>query len=487
MKLNELTHGVKCGIVGNGDTEIKDLKYDSRKVKQGDMFFCITGFETDGHEYISQAIQKGAAALVVTEAQPDVAVPQVVVKDSRQAMSLMAQTFFGHPARSLKTVGVTGTNGKTTITYMIKAIAERAGLKTGLVGTITNMIGDREIPAERTTPEAIDLQRLIRQMVDEGCRVLAMEVSSHSLELGRVWGMEFDAGVFTNLTQDHLDFHETWENYVAAKAKLFEQSKVSVINIDDDSAGHMISAAKSEVARYSAIHPEQYYAKNIRITSNETCYQFVYGSKSVDICVGIPGMFSVYNSLAAAATADVLGIDTYYIELGLKEMKPVAGRFEVLDTHGQDYTVILDYAHTPDSMKSTLSTIRQFAPARVVTVFGCGGNRDASKRPIMGNIAGEYSDFTIITSDNPRREDPMEIIAQAEAGISGMGKEYTCIENRRDAIKYAIKNAQGGDIILLAGKGHETYQEIKGEKHDFDEKIVVQQILDELGVRPLSK
>lgn len=482
MKLRELICDVNCKILGSDDIEIADLAYDSRMVKKGDLFFCISGFKTDGHDYIEKAVKQGAVAVVVTEEQKNLSIPQVVVKDGREAMALCACTFFGYPARQIKTVGITGTNGKTTTTYMIKAIAERAGMKVGLIGTIVNMIGKKTLHAERTTPESIDLQRLLRQMVEEGCNLLVMEVSSHSLQLKRVFGIEFDVGIFTNLTQDHLDFHDTWDNYVHAKSLLFEHSKSSIINIDDDSAANMIAAAKSEVVKYSAVHPEQFYAKNIRITDKSTCYTAVHEEKTVDVCVAIPGMFTVYNSLAAAVTASVLGIDSYYIELGLKEMPPVAGRFEVLDTRGQDYTVILDYAHTPDGMKSTLATIREFATGRVVTVFGCGGNRDASKRPIMGHIAGEYSDYVILTSDNPRYEEPMDIIVQAEAGVKGMGTEYTCIENRREAMKYALENAQAGDVILLAGKGHETYQEIKGKKTDFDEKVVVQELLDELGI-----
>ncbi|MGI6152888.1 MAG: UDP-N-acetylmuramoyl-L-alanyl-D-glutamate--2,6-diaminopimelate ligase [Christensenellaceae bacterium] len=479
----ELTKHMNCRILGDKRTIVSDVCYDSRKVKKGDLFFCIEGYSVDGHDYAPDAVKNGAAALVCMRELP-INVPQVIVADSREAMALMSARFFGYPAKRLKMAGVTGTNGKTTTTYMIKAIAERAGMKVGLVGTIVNMIGKQEVQTERTTPESLDLQRLLRRMVDEGCEMAVMEVSSHSLQLKRVFGIEFDVGVFTNLTQDHLDFHQTWDAYVKAKSMLFEQSRVSIINIDDDSAAHMMGAAGYEVVKYSVTHPADYYAEDIQISSDATDYRLMHGSEWVDIHVNIPGVFTVYNSLAAATACYALGIDQYYIELGLREMKPVLGRFEVLDTRGQGYTVILDYAHTPDSMKNTLSAIKRFAPARIVTLFGCGGNRDASKRPIMAHIADEYSDYTIITSDNPRYEEPEEIIKQAEAGIKDTGAEYTCIENRRDAIRYALENAQKEDIILLAGKGHETYQEIKGVKHDFDEKVVVQEILDELGIQP---
>ncbi len=482
MKIKQLFHGLKCNIQGDGEIEIRDLKYDSRTVKKGDLFFCIAGFAEDGHAYAPQAAAAGAAAIVVTEYQHSLAITQIVVKDSREIMAICACRFFGHPARELKTVGITGTNGKTTTTYMIKKIAEEAGMKVGLIGTIVNMIGQETLHTDRTTPESIDLQRLLRKMVQEGCNLLVMEVSSHSLLLKRVCGMTFDIGVFTNLTQDHLDFHHTWENYIYAKSVLFEQSEISVINIDDDSAANMIAAAKSEVVTYGVAQPAQYTAKDVVLTHEKTEYDVEYGGGILHLSVAIPGKFTVYNSLAAATAAFCAGIEPHFVQEGLKKLPPVAGRFELLDTRGQDFSVILDYAHTPDSLENTLATIRDFAPGRVVTVVGCGGNRDAGKRPLMGGIAGRYSDFTVITSDNPRFEEPQAIIEQIEEGIRGTGARYVCIENRRKAIEYAIMGAQAKDIILLAGKGHETYQEICGIKHDFDEKVVVQEILDELGI-----
>lgn len=481
MKLKELFHGISCELYGEMETEIKDLQYDSRRVHRGDLFFCISGFSDDGHKYASDAIQKGAAAIVVTERQSGIDIPQVVVKNDREAMALAACRFFDYPARRMKTIGVTGTNGKTTTTYMLKAIAEQAGMKVGLIGTICNMIGEQEIHTERTTPESIDLQRLLKQMADEGCEVLAMEVSSHSLVLKRVYGIEFDVGIFTNLTQDHLDFHETWDNYIQAKSMLFEQSEVSVVNIDDDSAAYMMGAAKREVMKYSVLQPIQYAAKDVEITHEKTRFSVDIDGRDLHIEVAIPGYFTVYNAMGAIVAANAVGIDAYCIEKGLKKMKPVAGRFEPLDTHGRDFSIILDYAHTPDSLKNALDTAKKFAPARVVTIFGCGGNRDSSKRAIMGRIAGERSDYTIITSDNPRFEEPGAIMAQIEEGIKETDGKYTCIENRREAIESAIRNAKKDDVILLAGKGHEDYQEIKGVKHDFDEKVVVEEILSKHG------
>lgn len=481
MNLKELFHGMSCELYGDGETEVRDLQYDSRSVHRGDLFFCISGFAEDGHKYAADAVKKGAAALVVTERQNEIDIPQIVVKNDREAMAFAACRFFNYPARRMKMIGVTGTNGKTTTTYMIKAIAEQAGMKVGLIGTIQNMIGDKEIHTERTTPESIDLQRLLCQMADEGCEVLAMEVSSHSLVLKRVYGIDFDIGIFTNLTQDHLDFHETWDNYIQAKSMLFEQSEISVINIDDDSAAYMMGAAKREVMKYSVLQPIQYAAKDVEITHEKTKFAVEVDGRDLHIEIGIPGYFTIYNAMGAIVAANAAGIDGYCIEQGLKKMKPVAGRFEPLDTHGREFSLILDYAHTPDSLKNALDTAKSFASARVVTIFGCGGNRDSSKRAMMGRIAGERSDYTIITSDNPRFEEPAAIMAQIEEGMKETSGDYICIENRREAIEYAIRNAKKDDVILLAGKGHEDYQEIKGVKHDFDEKVVVEEIMSRIA------
>lgn len=483
MTISELFRDIKHETYGDGSIRIKDIKYDSRMVNKGDLFFCITGYHTDGHAYARQAVEAGAVAVVVTEYQEGLSAVQIKVEDGRAVMALVAAKFFGYPARKMKMVGITGTNGKTTTTYMIKQIAEKAGKKVGLIGTIVNMIGDEAIHTEHTTPESIDLQKLLKEMVDKGCDMAVMEVSSHSLTLKRVYGIEFDVGVFTNLTQDHLDFHKSWIEYVNAKSLMFEHCRISVINEDDDSAANMIAAASNEVMRFAVKQPTQYTAKNVRLSEHGVEYDVELGNKPVHIKLNIPGTFTVYNSLGAALAAYALNLETYFIEQGLREMKSVAGRFELLDTRGQGYTIILDYAHTPDGLENTLEAIREFAPARVISVFGCGGNRDAGKRPQMGEIAARLSDFVIITSDNPRFEEPKLIIEQIENGLKDKGAAYICIENRRAAIKYAMEHAQKRDIILLAGKGHEDYQEIKGVKHSFDEKQVVAELFDELGIK----
>ncbi len=483
MTIAELFRDIRHETFGDSSIEINDIKYDSRTVEKGDLFFCITGYNTDGHAYAKKAVDAGAVAVVVTDYQEGLTAVQVKVDDGRQAMALAAAKFFGYPAKRMSMVGITGTNGKTTTTYMVKQIAEKAGKKVGLMGTIVNMIGDEKLHTERTTPESIDLHRLLKRMADEGCDIAVMEVSSHSLSLKRVCGIEYDVAVFTNLTQDHLDFHKTWQDYVAAKSMLFEQARVSIINEDDDSAANMIAAASHEVMRFAVKQPAQYFAKNIELTAAGVAYDVDLGTKTLHILVPIPGVFTVYNSLGAALCAYALGLETYFIESGLREMPAVAGRFELLDTRDQGFDIILDYAHTPDSLENTLVTIREFAPARVMTVFGCGGNRDAGKRPQMGAIAARLSDYVVVTSDNPRFEEPQFIIDQIVGGLTGFDAEYTCIENRREAMKHAMESAKPGDIILLAGKGHEDYQEIKGVKYDFDEKKVVQDIFDEMGIR----
>lgn len=478
MKLKDILKDIECEIVGNGDIEISDIKNDSRKVEAGDIFFCISGFEQDGHKYAPSAVEKGAVCLFVTKKLEDINVTQVIVKNDRKAMAIASANFYGHPSREMIMIGITGTNGKTTSTYMIKSIAEKAGYKVGLVGTIKNMIGDRELHTERTTPESIELQKLLREMKDAGCDMVVMEVSSHSLYLDRTYMIDFNVGIFSNLTQDHLDFHETFENYIAAKALLFAQSEISVINADDKSADAMIKAAKGKVITYGCKEKCDVCAENISVDHIKTTYKTVLNGKEEEIFVSIPGMFTVYNSLCAAVGSSAAGIDNEKIVSGLKELKGVDGRFQALPTGGE-YTLILDYAHTPDSLLNVLKTIKEIAKNRIITVFGCGGNRDRGKRPLMAKIAAEYSDLTVVTSDNPRFEEPADIIKDIVAGLSEKDN-YVTIENRRDAIKYAMETAQEGDIILLAGKGHETYQEIKGVKHDFDEKVVVAQIAEEL-------
>lgn len=477
MKLSQLVLE-DMQLVGDGDTEITAIEYDSRKVCKGALFFCISGFKTDGHLYAPAAAAAEAAALMVTH-RLEIDIPQIIVDDARIAMALISREFYGRPDERLKMIGITGTNGKTTTTYMIKSVLEHAGKKTGLIGTIVNMIGQQELPTERTTPESPDLFALLARMADEDCTAVVMEVSSHSLSLGRVSGITFDVGVFTNLTQDHLDFHETFDNYRAAKKKLFYASRNAAINADDAASDYMMDGIEIGWRTYGIKERADVFAKNIEITPRGVTYDLCLGTAMLPLVIRIPGIFSVYNSLSAATACLLLGEKLETIKTGLEAMPSVAGRFEVLDTGDEPFTIILDYAHTPDSLENTLKTVGTFARGRIIPVFGCGGDRDRGKRPIMGEIAGTLSTFAVITSDNPRTEDPYEIIRAVEEGIKRTNCSYICIENRREAIRYAIDNAQAGDVIVLAGKGHETYQEVGGVKHPFDEKVVVSELLCE--------
>ncbi len=458
------------------DVEVKELRYNSRKVEKGDVFCCIVGTLADGHKFAAQAVEAGAAALVV-ERQLDLDVPQILVENTRVAMAEMAAAYYGNPADEMVMVGITGTNGKTSTSYMLKSIAERMGKKVGLIGTIRNMIGDIIIDTERTTPESVDLQRILRQMKDENVDVVIMEVSSHSLDQKRVHGISYDIGCFTNLTQDHLDYHKTFENYFSAKKLLFAQCKKAVINLDDSYAADMVAGMDLPIMSVGVREQADITASEIDITTRGVQFDFNYRNVTSRFNVPIPGLFSVFNAMSAAGIALSLGWTLDSIKYGLEHMVSVSGRLEPLPTGKNEFTVLLDYAHTPDALENLLKTVRGFATGRVVTLFGCGGDRDHAKRPIMGEIAGRFSDFAIVTSDNPRSENPMDIIASVEDGVKKSGCEYIVIENRRDAIEYALKNANKNDVIILAGKGHENYQEINGGKQHFDEKEIVAEIL----------
>ena len=475
MLLSELARPTRHELIGS-DTEVRELVYNSRKVKHGDVFCCIVGTFADGHKYAQQAVDAGAAALVV-ERKLDIDVPQILVEDTRIAMAEMAAAYYGYPSREMQMIGVTGTNGKTSTTYMLKAIAERMGKKVGLIGTIRNMIGDIIIDTERTTPESVDLQRILRQMKDEKVDVVIMEVSSHSLDQKRVHGIEYDVGEFTNLTQDHLDYHKTFENYFNAKKLLFRQSRMAVINKDDPYADRMMEGLDIPIMTFGIREKADVTASEIDITTKGVQFDFNYKNITSRLNVPIPGLFSVFNAIGAATVALSLGWNFDSIKYGLEHMMSVSGRLEPLPTGKNEFTVLLDYAHTPDAPENVLKTVKGFAAGRIVTLFGCGGDRDHAKRPIMGEIAGRFSDFAIVTSDNPRTENPMDIINSIVEGIKKSGCEYVVIENRREAIEYALKNARKNDVIILAGKGHENYQEINGGKHHFDEKEIVAEIL----------
>ena len=487
MKLSKLLDGIGVTKVsGSTEIEINKICYDSRKAEAGCVFVCIVGFETDGHKYIDKAIAGGAVALVVQNGSELPEIPEgitvVCCDDTRKALASAAAEFFGHPEKNLKMIGVTGTNGKTTVTTLITSILEFEKKSVGLIGTNANYINDRELPAERTTPESYELYELLATMVSEGVEYVVMEVSSHSLELCRVYGIEFLVGAFTNLTQDHLDFHKTMENYEKAKRKLFDVSIGKVINIDD-AAGQRYAESIGDNALTCAVDKDaKITASDIRISARGVIFNMCYEGKNHKVRLGIPGKFSVYNAIVALGVVISAGIDAESAIEALTFAKGVMGRCETVYTN-TDYTVIIDYAHTPDGLENIISTVREFCEGRVITLFGCGGDRDSTKRPIMGSVAARLSDYCIVTSDNPRTENPSAIIEDIMVGVKETDCEYKVIENRREAIKYALCTAQRGDCVILAGKGHETYQIIGKEKKHFDEREVIAECLEEIKKR----
>ena len=473
---------------GDLEIEVPGISYDSRKVRPGYVFVCVEGFKTDGHNYVSAALSRGAAAVV---AQKPVEVPEgvplVLTGDSRKALALMGAALAGFPSRKLTMVGVTGTNGKTTTTYLIEEIFKEVGYKVGLIGTIMNKIGDRILPVTNTTPESLDLQLLLKEMVDEGVTHVVMEVSSHALELDRVAGVEFDTAVFTNITLDHLDFHKTMDNYLAAKKKLFanlerysgkQKKKYGIVNIDDPKAGEITEAVTGQVLTYGVDKDCDLKAGSINLRANGVAFDV--STPKGDICLGLrlTGLFNVYNALAAMAVGFVEGIELDSIKKALEFVKGIPGRLEKVD-EGQEFSVLVDYAHTPDGLENIITSARGFAAGRVITVFGCGGDRDRSKRPVMGELSARLSDFSVLTSDNPRTEDPMFILSQIETGARKAGdtSKYTVIPDRREAIAYAVNMAQSGDVVLIAGKGHETYQLVMDKVLHFDDREVAAEIL----------
>lgn len=481
MKLSRLIENLEVTECTAGpELEIKNLVSDSRRVTPGDAFIAVRGFEQDGHRFIPAALTAGAAVIIAEE--PVEGAPYVRVTNSRHAMAVAAGNFYGNPARSLHMIGVTGTNGKTTTTNLIKEILERAaGAKVGLIGTNRNMIGQDEYPTERTTPDCLELQALLRRMVDEGCTHAVMEVSSHALCLERVAGIRFAEAVFTNLTEDHLDFHKTMEAYAQAKAKLFTMCDTAILNIDDPWCETMRKSCTGRVFTYSARSDEaDLTARTVRLYPDRVEFCALMTGKLERLKLGIPGMFSVYNALAAVSAAFAAGVRMEAIRDALAQCKPVTGRAEVVPT-GRPYTVLIDYAHTPDALENILDTVREFTRGRVIAVFGCGGDRDPMKRPIMGAIAVDKADYVIVTSDNPRTERPEAIIRAIVRGIEEADADtpFEVIADRRAAIARALKIAGPGDTVVLAGKGHETYQEIDHVKRHFDEREVVAELLSE--------
>ena len=481
MKLTQLLQGVEIlKTTVSLDLEISQVHYDSRNVTPGSLFVAVTGFVTDGNKYIPMALEKGAAA-VVTAIEPKEEIPYILVPSDRLALALIAANFYEHPAEAMTLIGVTGTNGKTSTTLLLKHVLETVrGAKVGLIGTMDNMIGDVAVPAQRTTPESLELQALFAQMRDAGCSHVVMEVSSHAITLERVGGIQFDAAAFTNLTEDHLDFHKTMENYCDAKAELFARSNACVANRDDEWFARICAKAKTKVFTTSAKETADLYAEDQQYLSDGVVFTAVYGMQKAQVKLPIPGKFTVYNALTVIATALQLGISLDECASALKTAKGVKGRVEVVPTPGKPYTILIDYAHTPDGLENVLSSVKGYCKGRLIAVFGCGGDRDPMKRPIMGKIGAEIADIAIVTSDNPRTEEPMAIIEDIRKGISADKKNVEVIENRPKAIFYAMDIAQKDDIIVLAGKGHETYQEIHGVKHHLDEREVVAQHLEEM-------
>ena len=472
MKLNELLRGIEILDSSiNLETEILGVSYDSRQTKPGDLFVAMEGYETDGHKFIPTAQEKGASC-VLCRLAPEGDLPYIQTPDPRAALAIVSKNWYGDPAASMKLIGITGTNGKTTSTYLLKDILEQAaGAKVGLIGTNQNMIGSEVLPTERTTPESFELQALFRRMADAGCTHVVMEVSSHALFLKRVDGIHFAVGIFTNLTQDHLDFHGTMENYCDAKAILFRRCGVGIYNADDPWSSHIMSEATCQQFSIGE-HGAALTAKNICLSSEGVSFDVESGAESVPIYVGIPGSFMVYNALGVLAAAKALGISLSESASILRRSAHVKGRVEVVPTPG-DYTMLIDYAHTPDALENVLTSARGFAKGRVVVLFGCGGDRDRTKRPKMGAIAARLADFAIVTSDNPRTEEPRAIINDILAGMQDTATPFAVLENRVEAIHYAMDHAQSGDVIILAGKGHETYQVIGHEKLHLDEREIV--------------
>lgn len=471
MKLRELLDGVTL-IQESADQEmeITSISCDTREIENGALFVALSGHRQDGHDFIEQALEKGAAA-VLCQTPPCRPGPWLVTPDSRAALAAVSANWFGHPAKELALIAVTGTNGKTTTTTLLKGVLEEClGTKVGLIGTNRNMVGDKELPAHRTTPDSYELQALLRQMADAGCTHVVMEASSHALVQGRTQGLRFTLGLFTNLTRDHLDYHGTMEEYRRAKGLLFEQSDLAVLNLDDEAGRWYAQRVPCPAFTYSERHPEaDLTAENVKLFPDRVQFEAVAKGVIARITLPIPGGFSIYNALAILAAGLNLGLALPAMAAALSHAKGVKGRAEVVPVSAP-FTVIIDYAHSPDALENILTTVRSLAQKRLICVVGCGGERDKTKRPLMGEIAGELADLTFLTSDNPRGEDPMEILRDMLPGMERSGGQFRLVPDRRAAIRAALAEAKEGDLVLLAGKGHETYQEIQGEFLHLDER-----------------
>lgn len=478
MKLRELIKNLSI-IEMNADAglEISGVSYDSRKTEKGDMFVAIRGFEADGHKFIPKAVENGAA-VILCEEKPSCDIPYVLVSDSRYGLAIVSRDFFGDPASEMTMIGITGTSGKTSSSYLIKHMLEsKLDAKVGLIGTNGNMIGDEFLHTEHTTPESYELHKLFRHMADSGCTHVVMEVSSHSLTLERVAGIHFDVALYTNLSQDHLDFHGTMEEYAAAKRKLFSMCSLGCFNLDDAWADFMRDGASCRTMTFSTEKNEaDLVAKDIRLTADGVRFASVSGDEISMTKLGIPGMFSVYNALGTMSVGLALGLSLADCSDAMSSAKGVKGRLEIVPT-GRDFSVVIDYSHKPDALEKVLKTLKPVTRGRLIALFGCGGDRDKLKRPIMGRIAADNADLVVVTSDNPRTEDPDEIIREIVAGMKDKRTPTKVICDRREAIAWAIDNAAPGDVLLLAGKGHEDYQVVGHEKHHMDEREIVSDCL----------
>ncbi len=471
MKLSTLLNSVEYNVLqGSTEVEVSRIAYDSRKVEKDDIFVCITGFQTDGHEYAQKAVECGAVAILCEKHLKDIPknITVIVANNTRKALATISANFYHHPSEEMNVIGVTGTNGKTTTTYLIKSILDGIGHKVGVIGTIENRIGEKILHTERTTPESLELQGLLRQMKEEEVKDVVMEVSSHSLDLHRVDGIRYRVGIFTNLTQDHLDYHKTMENYKIAKSLLFQRCEGSVVNVDDPAGKYMVDQSKGKVITFGIDNKADLQAEDIHISADGVHFVLDYEDNNYPVKIHTPGRFSIYNALGAIGACLLLGVDMNVIIKGLAENPGVSGRFQRVKSK-RGYHAIVDYAHTPDGLENILNTAKEFVKGRIITVFGCGGDRDRTKRPIMGEIAGKLSDYCIITSDNPRTEDPVAILADVEEGVIKSGCAYTKFVDRREAICHAVKYAKEGDIVIIAGKGHENYQIFPDKTIHFDD------------------
>ena len=485
MKLTKLLERLEYEVVqGSDQIEITELTNDSRKVVGGSVFVCISGAVFDGHAYVNDVAEKGAAVVIV---EKDVEAPEgltvIKVADTRYALALTSAAYFGYPADKLKVIGITGTKGKTTTTYMVKSILEGVGHKVGLIGTIEAIIGDKVIPANNTTPESFTIQQYFAEMVEAGCDSVVMEVSSQGLMLHRTAGIPFEIGIFTNLGEDHIgpNEHKDFDDYKRCKGLLFKQCKLGIANVDDQWYEDVFKEATCKVETFGFSEKADLRATNVEHVSRPGYLGMKYkveGLMDFDVEIDIPGEFSVYNSLTAIAVCRHFDVPVENIKKALKVAK-VKGRIEMVKV-ADDFTLMIDYAHNAMSLESLLNTLRDYNPGRLVTVFGCGGNRSKTRRYEMGEVSGKLSDFTIITSDNPRFEEPQDIINDIIIGMKKTDGEYIDICDRKEAIRYAIEHGRTGDVIVLAGKGHETYQEIKGVKYDMDDRVLIKEVLEEL-------